>query len=40
MGPELIGHEDAQRRTLVVSNVRGRDLGASCRRCRQRVAAR
>ncbi len=26
-GPELIGHEDAQRRTLVVSNVRGRDLG-------------
>jgi heavy metal efflux system protein len=26
-GPELIGHEDAQRRTLVLSNVRGRDLG-------------
>ncbi len=26
-GPELIGHENAQRRTLVVANVRGRDLG-------------
>ncbi len=26
-GPEMIGHEDAQRRTLVVANVRGRDLG-------------
>ena len=33
-GPELIGHEDAQRRTLVLSNVRGRDLGQlRARRC-------
>ncbi len=26
-GPEMIGHENAQRRTLVVANVRERDLG-------------
>ena len=30
-GPELIGHEDAQRRSLVLSNVRGRDLGGFVR---------
>jgi cobalt-zinc-cadmium resistance protein CzcA len=37
-GPELIGHEDAQRRTLVLSNVRGRDLGSFVREVRERVA--
>lgn len=37
-GPELIGHEDAQRRTLVLSNVRGRDLGSFVAEVRQRVA--
>ncbi|MDF1503762.1 CusA/CzcA family heavy metal efflux RND transporter [Roseisolibacter sp. H3M3-2] len=36
--PELIGHEDAQRRTLVLSNVRGRDLGSFAREVRERVA--
>lgn len=36
--PELIGHEDAQRRTLVLSNVRGRDLGGFVRDVRARVA--
>ncbi|MCU0618483.1 MAG: efflux RND transporter permease subunit, partial [Gemmatimonadaceae bacterium] len=36
--PELIGHEDAQRRTLVLSNVRGRDLGGFVAEVRQRVA--
>lgn len=35
--PELIGHEDAQRRTLVLSNVRGRDLGSFVREVRARV---
>src|SRR5690606_18741062 len=38
-GPELIGHEDAQRRTLVLSNVRGRDLGSFVEEVRERVAA-
>lgn len=38
MGPELIAHEDAQRRTLVMSNVRGRDLGSFVREVRARVA--
>jgi cobalt-zinc-cadmium resistance protein CzcA len=38
-GPELIGHEDAQRRTLVLSNVRGRDLGGFVAEVRARVAA-
>jgi cobalt-zinc-cadmium resistance protein CzcA len=38
-GPELIGHEDAQRRTLVLSNVRGRDLGSFVREVRERVAS-
>lgn len=38
-GPELIGHEDAQRRTLVLSNVRGRDLGSFVKEVRERVAA-
>jgi cobalt-zinc-cadmium resistance protein CzcA len=38
-GPELIGHEDAQRRSLVLSNVRGRDLGSFVAEARQRVAA-
>lgn len=37
-GPELIGHEDAQRRTLVVSNVRGRDLGGFAAEVQARVA--
>lgn len=37
-GPELIGHEDAQRRTLVLSNVRGRDLGGFVAEVRARVA--
>ena len=37
-GPALIGHEDAQRRTLVFSNVRGRDLGGFVSDVRQRVA--
>ncbi len=39
MGPELIAHEDAQRRTLVMSNVRGRDLGSFVQEVRARVAA-
>jgi cobalt-zinc-cadmium resistance protein CzcA len=38
-GPELIGHEDAQRRTLVLSNVRGRDLGSFVQEVQERVAA-
>ena len=38
-GPELIGHEDAQRRTLVVANVRGRDLGGFAADVQARVAA-
>jgi cobalt-zinc-cadmium resistance protein CzcA len=38
MGPELIAHEDAQRRTLVMSNVRGRDLGGFVQDVRARVA--
>lgn len=37
-GPELIGHEDAQRRSLVLSNVRGRDLGSFVEEVRARVA--
>ena len=37
-GPELIGHEDAQRRSLVLSNVRGRDLGSFVQEVRARVA--
>jgi cobalt-zinc-cadmium resistance protein CzcA len=37
-GPELIGHEDAQRRTLVLSNVRGRDLGGFVAEVRAKVA--
>ncbi len=37
-GPALIGHEDAQRRTLVFSNVRGRDLGGFVSDVRARVA--
>jgi cobalt-zinc-cadmium resistance protein CzcA len=36
-GPELIGHEDAQRRTLVLANVRGRDLGGFVSEVRDRV---
>ena len=36
--PELIGHEDAQRRTLVLANVRGRDLGSFVQEVRYRVA--
>ncbi len=38
-GPELIGHEDGQRRALVLSNVRGRDLGSFVEELRARVAA-
>lgn len=38
-GPELIGHEDGQRRALVLSNVRGRDLGSFVREVRTRVAS-
>jgi cobalt-zinc-cadmium resistance protein CzcA len=38
-GPELIGHEDAQRRALVLSNVRGRDLGSFVEEVRTRIAA-
>lgn len=38
-GPELIGHEDAQRRTLVVANVRGRDLGGFAADVQRRVAS-
>lgn len=38
MGPELIAHEDAQRRTLVMANVRGRDLGGFVQEVRSRVA--
>jgi cobalt-zinc-cadmium resistance protein CzcA len=37
-GPELIGHEDAQRRALVLSNVRGRDLGSFVQEVRARIA--
>jgi len=37
-GPELIGHEDAQRRSLVLSNVRGRDLGGFVEEVRARIA--
>jgi len=37
--PELIGHEDAQRRTLVLANVRGRDLGSFVQDVRARVAS-
>lgn len=36
-GPELIGHEDAQRRSLVLSNVRGRDLGGFVEDVRARI---
>ncbi|MDQ8145072.1 MAG: CusA/CzcA family heavy metal efflux RND transporter [Gemmatimonadota bacterium] len=39
MGPELIAHEDAQRRTLVMANVRGRDLGSFVAEVRAKVAA-
>jgi cobalt-zinc-cadmium resistance protein CzcA len=38
-GPELIGHEDGQRRALVLSNVRGRDLGSFVSEVKRRVAA-
>ena len=38
-GPELIAHEDAQRRTLVMANVRGRDLGSFVEEVRAKVAA-
>jgi len=37
-GPELIGHEDGQRRALVLSNVRGRDLGSFVQEVRSRIA--
>ncbi len=37
-GPEQISHEDAQRRTLAMANVRGRDLGSFVTEVRARVA--
>ncbi|HEY0777269.1 MAG TPA: CusA/CzcA family heavy metal efflux RND transporter [Gemmatirosa sp.] len=37
-GPEQISHEDAQRRTLAMANVRGRDLGSFVAEVRARVA--
>jgi cobalt-zinc-cadmium resistance protein CzcA len=37
-GPELIGHEHAERRTIVLSNVRGRDLGSFVAEVKQRIA--
>lgn len=37
-GAEVIGHEDGQRRMLVLSNVRGRDLGSFVSEVRSRVA--
>lgn len=37
-GPEMIGHEDGQRRSLVLSNVRGRDLGSFVEEVRSRIA--
>lgn len=37
-GPEMIGHEDAQRRSLVLSNVRGRDLGSFVSEVQSRIA--
>jgi cobalt-zinc-cadmium resistance protein CzcA len=37
-GPEVIAHEDAQRRTLVMANVRGRDLGSFVEEVRGAVA--
>ncbi len=40
MAPELIAHEDAQRRTLVMANVRGRDLGSFVEEVRAEVAAK
>ena len=36
-GPEQISHEDAQRRTLAMANVRGRDLGGFVQEVQQRV---
>ncbi len=38
-GAEVIGHEDGQRRMLVLSNVRGRDLGSFVSEVRSHVAA-
>ncbi len=38
-GAEVIGHEDGQRRMLVLSNVRGRDLGSFVSEVRSLVAA-
>lgn len=38
-GPEMLGHEDAQRRIVVLSNVRGRDLGSFVQEVKDRVAA-
>lgn len=38
-GAEVIGHEDGQRRVLVLSNVRGRDLGSFVGEVRSRVAS-
>jgi cobalt-zinc-cadmium resistance protein CzcA len=37
-GPETIEHEDGQRFTVVLSNVRGRDLGSFVSDVRREVA--
>ncbi len=39
-GPELINHEDGQRMLIVLSNVRGRDLGGFAREVQREVARR
>jgi cobalt-zinc-cadmium resistance protein CzcA len=39
-GPELINHEDGQRMLIVLSNVRGRDLGGFAREVQREVASR
>ncbi len=38
-GPELIGHEHGERRAIVLTNVRGRDLGGFAGELKRRVAA-
>jgi cobalt-zinc-cadmium resistance protein CzcA len=38
-GPELIGHENAERRAIVLANVRGTSLGAFAAEVKARVAA-
>jgi cobalt-zinc-cadmium resistance protein CzcA len=38
-GPEVISREDGQRRIVVQSNVRGRDLGSFAAEAQERIAA-